>query len=232
MSKRNKSIDWKARLKYIFPGPEELQKKVKYDSVESISYVTPYSQAIIISKWITSLVYILHRKKKITMIECCGGLGGNTIQFSKNKNIDKVITFEIHSERYKSLIHNIKLYKRQSDSEIEAFNNNFFDWYIPGVKKYRDICIFVDPPWGKDYKEIKEIEKEIILIDSEDKKYTMIDLIDLFKEMEHVIAVVCKLPSTYNISVLANDYFTMRRGNTQYVFIDVDRMKRLSKNKK
>lgn len=222
------SIDWKSRIKYIFPGPEELQKQVKYDTLEAISYVTPYSQAIFLSKWISNLTYIIHKKKNFTMIECCGGLGGNTIQFSKNKNIDNVVTFELNKDRYKLLVHNIKLYKRKHDTDVKAYNNNFFEWYKTKgeIDKYKDICIFVDPPWGDNYKELKDIENKITLNDQENKKYTMVDLIELFIKNKNILSIVMKLPSTYNIDILVNDHYTIKKGNTRYILIDLARLRR------
>jgi tRNA1(Val) A37 N6-methylase TrmN6 len=219
---------WKDRIYSIFP--ENPNGEIKYDSIEALSYVTPYVHS---AKMISSMVsifsvnYGITNEEKINVIDATGGLGGDTIMFAKHKRVSKVISIELNRERFKCLKHNISLYK--VNAKISLGRDNFIDWFIANRKKIRalkNVCVFVDPPWGgSKYKSIKIID-DLYMTDDSDRKYGMMDIVRFVSDS--VGMIFFKLPYNINLNIFnkgMKEYYVMRIKKILFVCIDVRKMK-------
>lgn len=164
-------------------------KSLKIDD-ESIHYITtPYgSKKIceIISKHIIKYVPI----DIITIVDCTGGVGGDTLMFCSM--FKKVISIELSKDRYDMLKHNVEQYKF---TNIEIINGNSIDI----VSKLKSIdVIYIDPPWGgASYKEKESIRLFLSELSIE------IFIKKCFNTMCIKLCVV-KLPKNYDLEYLFN----------------------------
>jgi 16S rRNA G966 N2-methylase RsmD len=219
---------WKDRIHSIFP--RDPKGKIKYDSIESLSYVTPHTQS---AKMISSIIsifstnYSLPNKEKITVIEATGGLGGDTTMFAKHKKVSKVISIELDKERFKCLKHNVSLYK--VNAEMILRRDNFVDWFITNRKKIKalkNVCVFVDPPWGgTGYKSMKTID-DLYITDNGGKKYGVMDIVNLVSDT--VDMIFFKLPYNFDLAIFnkgTKEYYVMRIKKILFVCIDVRKVR-------
>lgn len=124
--------------KRIFPY---LPKNTDYESLqidyESVKFITPPKTASAISKIIASYA---KEPEKMTVMDCCAGVGGDTIALSRMFN--RVLAVEIDVFRYNCLNNNINVYKIENVNTINCNSIN-----LPHIKE--DINVYyVDPPWG------------------------------------------------------------------------------------
>jgi len=214
MSNKN----WKERIPYLFPQCPYRQN-IKYGSEDELSFVTPYSQA----KWLNRLINFIFMWKidsysGYDIIECCGGIGGNTINFMLCGNVNKVITFENDKSRFQNLVENLKLYKPKGWSEykVKLINRDFITNYKKEIVNENSV-VFLDPPWGgKDYKDIKEITMK----DANNKTWTLPDIVKDVLATKNVAMLCIKIPKVYDVSKFNfKEYHCYVKGNTQYVIV-------------
>lgn len=209
-------MNWKSVKSSIFPpGPSG---EISYDKESSLSYVTPHVHSMKIIRTIVSL----HGGKFINVIESNGGLGGDTITFAKHVKVSSVVSIELDDERFKSLVHNVSLYKKIS-GKVKLYNDNFIDWFIRNKRKVekKNTCLFVDPPWGgADYKQKKKID-DLYMMDNSGTLYGMMDIVNLVSK--YFTMVIIKLPYNFNMDIFnrsLKEYYLMEIKKMLIIFIE------------
>lgn len=160
-------------------------------TLETLKYMSSRARADEITKIIIDNNY----SKSKTIIECCAGIGGNTLSF-----LDagfNVIAYEINPERRKILENNIKMYKfsnyRIKDGAFDADE-------LKGING--NVILFLDPPWMNDKGQIlrggKYGEMKI-------GKYTLEQVLDI--AYDYVSLIVIKAPPSYFINFARNKLF-------------------------
>ena len=90
-----------------------------------------------------------------TILDCTGGIGGNTIFFASIANA--VTSCEVNLSRYRMLRNNVNLYEKFRD-KINCLNISSLEILYNEIYCYYDV-IFMDPPWGgTDYKKNPSIK--------------------------------------------------------------------------
>ena len=187
-------------LSKLFPHVD--YSKIQYDS-EGIFSITHPDDAETISKLIMGM---FENYSNISILDGTGGLGGNTISFSKYfKNITSI---ELNKERCDMLENNVKLFNLLN---VTVVNTNSVKYMYENLLKY-DVYFF-DPPWGgPDYK------KQINLI-------LKIDLIELNTIVDNIIKqtsnklIIFKLPFNYDFDQFSNYNYKLYKVNKYYIII-------------
>jgi hypothetical protein len=193
---------------------------IKYDNIKSLTYVTPHYQAIAMNQWITNKL-----GTGLTIIESCGGLGGDTIQFYKNGSVIKVISYEIDLERFNAFKYNVdKSHNSKYHANVKLYNENFIPMII-NMNKFPDkTVVYFDIPWGgSTYKKLSVIQDLYITYD--DKTYGCIELTKLVAD-RGAMAVIFKLPLNFKIAIfdnLSNKYY-LKKGKTLYIMIIIEKI--------
>jgi 16S rRNA G966 N2-methylase RsmD len=113
---------------------------------------------------------------KLTIIESCGGNGGDTITFAQK--FDRVIAVEKDYNEFRILQNNVLEYKLKN---VLLLTGSFLDF--PNLTG--DV-LYIDPPWGEQYKKFKRMH---LYLDY----HNIIDLID----MSQIPLIVVKVPYNY-----------------------------------
>ena len=159
---------------------------VSYDREGLYSFTHP-TEADIIS---LTILNNYENKKNLKILDGTGGLGGNTISFSKY--FSYVNTFEIDKSRFKMLKNNIE---HLNLNNISLSNNDSVEYMLNNYEKF-DIYFF-DPPWGgPDYKKIK-------LLSFKMGNYNLCELVNILKNKITNKLLIFKLPFNYNLNEFA-----------------------------
>jgi hypothetical protein len=179
--------------------PETNYNNLQYDN-EGLYSITNYKEADIISSIIKNN-FITNNNIKI--YDGTGGLGGNTISFSKYfKNVTVV---EINKERYNMLINNINQYKL---SNVKIINDDSVDFLLKNKNNF-DVYFF-DPPWGgPDYKKQKQLRF----------KMGGYDLDVLAEKLDVNKLLIFKLPFNYDFSEFNNFNYKLYKINKYFIII-------------
>ena len=185
-------------LNKLFPNIDF--EKIQYDK-EGLYSITNYNEADNISKLI---INNFNNKENLKILDGTGGLGGNTISFSKFfKNVTSI---EINKNRYKMLTNNINLYKLNN---IKLINDDSTKFLMLNKDEY-DI-IFFDPPWGgPDYKKNKNLRLKI----GENNLSDLPEKISLTNKL-----LVFKLPFNYDFDEFSNYNYKLYKINKYYILI-------------
>jgi hypothetical protein len=100
---------------------------------------------------ILNIILDLFPNKKIIITDATGNIGGDTIRFGLSPRVKKVNTFEINKETFQLLENNINVYNL--GKKVVLSNSNY-------CNKWKDIkqdVVYIDAPWGKNYKLITMI---------------------------------------------------------------------------
>ena len=196
-------------MESFFPKP--FSHRVKFDSEEALSYITPWKDAEEVASEMLHSVYQYTRRDPTHIIDGTGGLGGNTLGFlryywknySRSSTSLRTITMcELNSDRYKDALYNLNLYRGDQRGDwisFDPFNANFVTWW----RQHRSMIdvdstiVFMDPPWGgQDYKTHGIIEDLFLSVN----EHTQISIRDFTNEIlsEGVLAVILKVPHNYS----------------------------------
>lgn len=177
--------------KVFYSTDPKVYDKIKIDQ-ESLMYVTNYKDASSIADILSVHIRKFKQPKESLVVDATGGIGGDTIAFSKR--FMNVISIEKDDTRYDFLKNNISAFELKNVVDIHG---NSLD-IIPKIGNI-DI-IYIDPPWGgKNYK-----DKETLRLNFGDK--SLEDVIKYFvtsdemKDKPKVIGL--KLPKNYDIANL------------------------------
>lgn len=116
------------------------QEGVNYTQ-ETLSYMTSKSRGDQIAQILVERV-LQRPNQRMTVVECCAGIGGNTLSFLDHPQIEQVIAFETVPERREILRNNIAMYHFQDKAVIP--NTSFTKVDLPNTQ-YK--ALFMDPPW-------------------------------------------------------------------------------------
>lgn len=183
---------------------------IKYDDIKTLTYVTPYYQAISINKWIS------HKyNTDISIVESCGGLGGDTIQFYKNRSIISVISCELNEDRFKAFKYNVnKHHNNKVNASLTIYNDNFIKIFNTITIPNKTI-VYLDLPWGgSTYKHSKIIQD--LYLSYKDVKYGCVDLINMISKNKNVLAIIFKLPLNFNFEIFTTPSFNIKKNKTVY----------------
>jgi 16S rRNA G966 N2-methylase RsmD len=184
-------------LNKLFPKTD--YKNIQYDD-EGLYSITNYKEADLISIIIKNNY---NYSNKLRILDGTGGLGGNTISFSKN--FKKVTSIELNNKRYQMLKNNIKLYNFKN---VEIINCNSIDYLFKNKNDF-DIFFF-DPPWGgPNYK--KEINLKLKM-----ENYSLSKLAEFIDKNK---MLVLKLPFNYDFSEFNNFNYKLYKINKYYILL-------------
>jgi len=168
------------KIYHLFPKID--YTKLKYDDVGLYS-ITNYTEADKIS---AILKKNFTNCDNINILDGTGGLGGNTISFSKYFN--SVVSIELDKERYSMLENNINLYKLNN---VQVLNTNSIEYLLNNYNNF-DIYFF-DPPWGgRNYKEFKKLNLKL-------DNMSLSNIINILKDKIKNKMFVYKLPFNYDM---------------------------------
>jgi dsRNA-specific ribonuclease len=160
---------------------------VKNYTAETIKYMTPYARANEVTQGIVDRMPV----RPFTVVECCAGIGGNTLSFLENPNIDKVISYEILPDRRLMLKNNIAAYHLGDKSEVEKTGFNGLRPEEAGA------VLYLDPPWlPPDRPGHKAGKEEYIL---EGIRIGALTIEEWMEQSRHAAMVVMRVPPGYQL---------------------------------
>ena len=147
---------------------------LKYNK-DSLCEITLPSEAEIITN------IILNNSNNSMIIDCNGGMGGNTISFSKHF---KVTCIEMNKDKYEILKNNLMILNINNVTLINDDSTNHLN--------YSDMIYFFDPPWGGiNYKSYSNINLKL-------SSLSLYNIIKKIRETNNM-NIYFKLPSNYNM---------------------------------
>jgi len=159
---------------------------------ESVSYITPYLDAHKITEILIKHITKYKIKDATTIVDCTGGVGGDTIAFCSV--FGRVVSIELDSKRYEMLTHNLKTY---GFSNYDLINGDSL-LIVPKLSSV-DI-IYVDPPWGgREYKTKQILRLEFGTISVEQFVLNCFNK-ELSVSCPKIVAL--KLPKNYDLKYL------------------------------
>lgn len=181
-------------IKYniLFPYLEDRSKYnyLKIDT-DSVYCTTTCNQSRIITNIIFEILKDQNMQKTDTTItDMTAGVGGNVISFGIN--FKKVNAIEINEKRAEYLVNNIKVYGLEN---IFVKTGNSVDL----IRNLEHDLIFIDPPWGDNYKSLHDLKLFLGDIGIE-KLVNMIFCGEINLIIPKII--ILKLPKNYNMQYL------------------------------
>ena len=187
-------------INHLFPLTD--YSKLQYDS-EGLYSITNPIEAQQISNLIKSN---FTDNNLINIFDGTGGLGGNTINFSKNFNT--VTSCEINNERYQMLVNNINQYNL---SNVTIINNDSVNYLIENFSKY-DVYFF-DPPWGgPSYKKHKSLSLKM-------GSKSLLEIANFLKNKTTNKLLIYKIPYNYNLNEFSLFDYKLYKINKYYIII-------------
>ena len=183
---------------------------MKTDSVEALSYVTPYRQARDVSHHILKQFETQFHNIPTHIYDATGGIGGNTFGFvdilrkyycTQQVNLR---SFEMDSNRCNCLRDNLKVYlkeySRQDMRKIstQVLEGNFLELWkeIPQNERTNSL-VLIDAPWGNSDYSKHSIIYDLYLFDNETQK-SVNEISHELLYNDGVSMVVLKVPMHYS----------------------------------
>lgn len=184
----------------LFPFTD--YKKLEADK-EGLYSITNFNEAEQITKLI--LEYFTDNTK-LNILDCTGGLGGNTINFSKY--FLNVTSLEINLDRCNMLKNNIGTYNLKNIKVLNCDSINFL------YTEYNNYDIyFIDPPWGgPNYKKYQNISLKL------GNKY-LLEIANFLKNICTNKLLVFKLPYNYNFKEFINFNYKLHKIKNYYITV-------------
>lgn len=193
-------------LSDLFPDID--YSKLKYDT-EGLYSITNYKEAdqisnILIENYKNDSVCILN--KEITILDGTGGIGGNTISFSKF--FEKITCIELNNERYKMLLNNVNTYNLKN---VYILNCDCVEYLFSNYNNYN--IYFFDPPWGgPNYKKSQNLTLTL-------GSKTLLEIATYLKINTKDKLLVYKLPYNYNFNEFSYFNYKLIKINKYYIII-------------
>jgi 16S rRNA G966 N2-methylase RsmD len=184
----------KILLDKLFPSFTDINfNKLLIDS-DSINYITTPYNSIIIANIIEQYAKKYNDPKKMSIVDCTSGVGGDTITFCTK--FGKIYGIEINEKRYNYLENNLIQYQF---SNVYITNNDFLE-VVPTLENI-DI-IFMDLPWGgRNYKNQTNLR---ISIGNKSMEDIVLNFFDISLMKSNIKFIVLKIPKNYDIKYLYN----------------------------
>ena len=110
---------------------------------ETLTYMTPANRADQVTKLIVDKMKELGNPAPFPLVECCAGMGGNTISFLLNPAVQWTVSYEILPERREMLKKNLMMYNLTANNRAFVPDDEF-----TGVKpNWKNVMLYFDPPW-------------------------------------------------------------------------------------
>jgi 16S rRNA G966 N2-methylase RsmD len=187
-------------INHLFPQID--YTKLLYDT-EGLYSITNPIEAEEISK---SIISNFNNPDLINIFDGTGGLGGNTINFSKN--FKNVTVCEINNERYSMLVNNINQYNLKN---VKTLNNDSVNYLFDNYNNY-DVYFF-DPPWGgPSYKKHKNLNLKL-------GTKSLLDIAKFLKNKTENKLLVYKIPKNYDLNEFFEFDYKLHKINKYYIII-------------
>jgi len=175
---------------------------LKYDT-EGLYSLTNFNDADYIS---ILLLENFTNYINLKILDGTGGLGGNTISFSKFfKNVTSI---ELNHDRFLMLKNNIEHYNL---SNINLLNNDSVDYLFNNYTNYN--IYFFDPPWGgPNYKYEQNISLNL-------GSKSLIDIILFLKQNTKEKIIVYKLPFNYDFNEFHQYNYKLYKVKNYFIII-------------
>lgn len=161
----------------------QIKKGFKWDE-EGLWSFTNYDIAVRMARM---LLEVPGLSQDSCITDCMSSIGGNTIPFAQT--FKTVNAIELNSVRFELLKHNLELCGIKNVQVV----NGYFQQFLSSVKQ--DV-IYLDPPWGTDYKKFETLRLSIS--DEDGVKVPLEDVICSMRTVSPVVMV--KLPRNYDMS--------------------------------
>ena len=176
--------------------------KLQYDH-EGLYSITNYIEADYISNIIVNM---FTGSKNLSILDGTGGIGGNTISFSKY--FPKVTSIELNKERFMMLKNNINNYQIKN---IKLFNVDSVEHVFNNYDRYN--VYFFDPPWGgPDYKKYKNLTLKM-------GNKTLLEIVEFLKGKSTDKLIIFKLPFNYNFNEFNKYDYKLYKIKKYYIII-------------
>ena len=161
-------------------------------TLETLTYMTSRSLADRITNMIVDCMG--PTRSPFRVVECCAGIGGNTLSFLDNPNIGLVASYEINPTRRAMLRNNINAYKLQDKSYVPDADTGF-----PGINPDdTGVVLYMDPPWlPSDIKGHESTKEQYILSGIRVGPYTLEQWI---ATCPNCAMVVIRVPPGYQLA--------------------------------
>jgi len=190
-------------LSDLFPDID--YSKLKYDT-EGLYSITNYKEADLISNILLENYSISILDKEISILDGTGGIGGNTISFSKF--FEKITCIELNNERYKMLTNNINTYDLKN---VYILNCDSVEYLFTNYNNYN--IYFFDPPWGgPNYKKSQNLSLSL-------GSKTLLEIATFLKNNTKDKLLIYKLPYNYNFNEFSNFKYKLIKINKYYIII-------------
>jgi len=169
-------------LNETFPDKKNIDKSKLQMTTEGVYSVSGKEG----SKFVTKIILRnMKKNKNITVTDCTGNNGSETLMFAKY--FDKVNSIEIEDINYQVLKNNIDVYQFKNINLIKG--NSIIE--LPNLEQ--DVIV-IDAPWGgPDYKYKKQLK---LYLDN-------LELADIFNQFKNRAKLfVLKVPVNYDINNL------------------------------
>jgi 16S rRNA G966 N2-methylase RsmD len=176
--------------------------KLQYDS-EGLYSITNPIEAEHISNFIK---LNFTNSNLLNIFDGTGGLGGNTINFSKH--FKYITTCEINNERFNMLVNNINQYNLKN---IIKLNVDSINYLYENYSNY-DVYFF-DPPWGgPSYKTHKKLSLKI-------GNKSLLEIAQYLKDKVTNKILVYKIPYNYDLKEFSEFDYKLYKINKYYIII-------------
>jgi 16S rRNA G966 N2-methylase RsmD len=184
----------------LFPVTD--YSKIQYDCEGLFSITNPID-----AEQISNLIKInFINSNLLNIFDGTGGLGGNTINFSKN--FKHVTTCELNKERYNMLVNNIDQYNLKN---ITKLNTNSVNYLFENYDNF-DVYFF-DPPWGgPSYKKYQNLSLKMGTI-------SLLEIAQYLKTKVINKILVYKIPYNYNLNEFFEFNYKLYKINKYYIII-------------
>ena len=176
--------------------------KIQYDCEGLYSITNPIE-----AEQISNLIKLNFTNSNfLTIFDGSGGLGGNTINFSKH--FKYVTTCEINKERYNMLVNNIDQYNLKNITKLNTNSINYLFEYYNNFDIY-----FFDPPWGGPlYKKYQNLSLKMGTV-------SLLEIAQYLKTKVSNKILVYKIPYNYNLNEFYEFNYKLYKINKYYIII-------------
>lgn len=169
--------------KLLHSASEQIKKKFKFDDEGLYSF----TNLSIGDEFAAKLLSLPKINRNSIIIDLFGGLGGSVISLAKQ--FTTVHTTECDNERFSMLRYNISLFKLTN----VVMYNGCYEKYIKNL--FCDI-VFIDPPWGVNYKQFQSLR--LYITTSSGRKSLENACIDIIRTCKPKYLAL-KLPLNYDV---------------------------------
>jgi dsRNA-specific ribonuclease len=166
------------------------QENVNY-TLETLTYMTPHNVA---DKITQIIIDQMQPNTPILLIECCAGIGGNTLSFLENPNVGAVASYELRPDRRQMLKNNIQAYNLGAKAAVQ-------EGPFEGVSvDNAGAVLYLDPPWLPEGVSGTEAGKERYIMSG--MKIGDYTLEQWMAAMPHVAMIVIRVPPGYQLGIV------------------------------